>query len=215
VRRSSFASSAFPALRLSGILVALGFASACALTMHCSKSSGSKSADGGEAGLAPVAEDEDGGAAPMTEAERTAWSEADGGEPAELARLVDLVGCDGLRERASGPGGAAVRSLALRAMSYCPDFSELPWLADLASTASDDVAAQALDAIVDQAARPRRAVDPEDADELHTGCAALLALAKAPDKARPRRIGAVRALRMLVDRGCVRVADIPTDVDAK
>jgi hypothetical protein len=182
---------------------------------HCSKGSASKTADASEAGVVAASDEDDAGADAMSERERTAWSEADGGEPAELARLVDLVGCDGLRERASAAGGAAVRSLVLRAMSYCPDFSELPWLADLASTAADDVAAQAMDAVVDQAARPRRAVDPEDADELHAGCAELLALAKAPDKPRPRRVGAVRALRMLADRGCVKVADIPTDVDAK
>jgi hypothetical protein len=185
--------------------------------MHCSKGSGSRSADAGEAGPAGAAGEEDAGEDATNERERAAWSEAEGGEPAELARLVDLVGCDGLRERASAPGaaGAGARSLALRAMSYCPDFGELPWLADLASTAADDVAAQALDAIVDQAARPRRAVDPEDADELHAGCSALLVLARTADKPRSRRVGAVRALRMLADRGCVKLADIPTDVDAK
>jgi hypothetical protein len=30
-----------------------------------------------------------------------------------------------------------------------------------------------------------------------------------------RRVGSVRALRMLADRGCVDAAQIPTDVDAK
>jgi hypothetical protein len=148
----------------------------------------------------------------MGDRERAAWSDADGGDPAEVVRLADLLGCSGLRERASVP---ALRLLAVRAMRHCPDFSDLPWLADLASTGSDDVAGEALESIVDQAARPRRAVDPDDADELHVGCATLLALARGADRPRSRRVGAVRALRMLADRGCVQRADIPTDVDAK
>ncbi len=108
-----------------------------------------------------------------------------------------------------------MRLPAVRAMRYCPDFSELPWLAGLASTGPDDVATEALDAIVEQAARRRRAVDPEDADELREGCATLLGLARSTDRPRPRRVVAIRALRMLAERGCVQRADIPTDLDAK
>jgi hypothetical protein len=148
----------------------------------------------------------------MSETERAAWGEADGGEPSELIRLADLVGCSGLQQRAADP---SLRDLAVKAMRHCPDFSELPWLADLATSGPDDLAADALDTIVDQAARPRRAVDPEDADELHVGCATLLALARETDRPRSRRVGAVRALRMLSERGCVQRADIPTDVDVK
>jgi hypothetical protein len=148
----------------------------------------------------------------MSDEERAAWTDADGGEPAEMIRLADRVGCSGLRERASSP---PLRALAVKAMRYCTDFSELPWLADLAATGSDPIAADALDSIVDQAARPRRAVDPEDADELHAGCASLLALARSVPAPRARRVGAVRALRMLADRGCVQRTDIPSDVDAK
>ena len=65
------------------------------------------------------------------------------------------------------------------------------------------------------AARPRRATDPEDADELHAGCGALLSLARSASRSRERRVLAVHALRMLAERGCVRRADIPTDPDAK
>jgi hypothetical protein len=144
--------------------------------------------------------------------EQEAWREADGGDSAELARIARHLSCDDLRARASVPG---LRLLAVKAMAYCTDFTELPWLAETATSAPDDVAAEALDAILEQAARPRRAVDPEDAEELRAGCTALLALARSPERPRTRRIRAVAALRMLSDRGCVARADIPADVDAK
>ncbi len=195
--------------------VALGAACALALGgVHCGRKAVAGGAGAPEAAIASgvlPAGDEDAGE-PMSDRERAAWADADAGEAAEMLRLADLVGCSGLRERASAP---ALRLLAVKAMRYCSDFSELPWLADLATGGGDDVAAEALDSILDLAARPRRAVDPEDADELHTGCAALLALARAGDRPRSRRVGAVRALRMLADRGCVQRADIPTELDAK
>jgi hypothetical protein len=100
-------------------------------------------------------------------------------------------------------------------MSYCDDFSELPWLTSIAASAKDGEAIEALDAILDQAARPRRPTDPEDAQELWTGCQALLALSKSTGQPRPRRVMAVRALRMLSERGCVKRAEIPSDLDAK
>jgi hypothetical protein len=94
------------------------------------------------------------------------------------------------------------------------DFSELPWLAQVATTGTDDDARVALDAVVELAARPRRATDPEDADELHVGCGALLDLARGGERPKERRVLAIRALRMLTDRGCVKKADIPTELDA-
>jgi hypothetical protein len=148
----------------------------------------------------------------MDAREAEAWSRAqDGGDDDDL-RLADLVGCAGLRERAATP---SLRATALRATAYCRDFSELPWLADVGAHGGDADALTALDAIVDQSARVRRATDPEDADELHTGCAVLLDLAKSTDRPAPRRVRAIRALRMLSERGCVKRADIPTDLDAK
>jgi hypothetical protein len=97
--------------------------------------------------------------APMDPMEAEAWGRAQAGADEDRMRLVDLVGCEGLRERAEVP---ARRSTAIRAMSFCPDFSELPWLASVATSGHDDEAADALDAIVDQAARPRRPTDAED-----------------------------------------------------
>jgi hypothetical protein len=179
-------------------------------------SPGVPSATGGDAAsIAAAGAGDDAGLAPMDAREAAQWTAAGAKDvdPEELARLADLVGCEGLRER--GVEAAERRMTALRAMQYCRDFSELPWLADVATTGSDEEARAALDAAVELAARPRRATDPEDADELHVGCGTLLALAKGAERPKERRVLAIRALRMLVDRGCVKKADIPTELDAK
>jgi hypothetical protein len=149
---------------------------------------------------------------PMNPIEVEAWARATDGGEEERMRLHGLIGCTGLRERADRP---AHRLTALRAMKYCDDFSELPWLASIAASAKDGEALEALDAILDQAARPRRSTDPEDAQELSAGCQALLALSRSTGQPRPRRVMAVRALRMLSERGCVKRAEIPSDLDAK
>jgi hypothetical protein len=149
---------------------------------------------------------------PMDPMEAEAWARAQSGADEDRMRLVDLVGCEGLRERADVP---AQHSVAIRAMRFCSDFSELPWLASVAISGRDDEAADALDAIVDQAARPRRPTDPEDAQELLAGCQSLLDLSRSSGQPRARRVVAVRALRMLSERGCVKRADIPSDLDAK
>jgi hypothetical protein len=145
--------------------------------------------------------------------ERAQWAAAKEGDPEELMRLADLAGCEGLRERAQAD--AELRTVALRAMQYCGDFSGLPWLAEVAGGASDAEARDALDSVVQLAARPRTATDPEDADELHEGCAALLVIARDTNRPRDRRVLAIRALRMLAERGCVKRADIPVDLDAR
>jgi hypothetical protein len=151
-------------------------------------------------------------AAPMDGREEALWAAAAQGDPEELMRLEDEVGCRGLRERAVR---ADLRSTALRAMKYCPDFSELPWLARIAGDRDDGEARMALETIDALAARPRRAVDPEDADELHAGCEALVALARETSRPQGRRVLAVRALRMLADRGCVKPGEIPGAVSAR
>jgi hypothetical protein len=170
--------------------------------------SASPDATGGTGGAG-----EEAGATPMDAREAAQWAAAKEGDAEELARLADLVGCEGLRER--GEAAAELRPTAIRAMQYCRDFSELPWLAQIGATGGDEDARAALETVVELAARPRRATDPEDADELHVGCGALLDLAKASDRPRARRVLAIRALRMLSDRGCVKRADIPTDLDAR
>jgi hypothetical protein len=151
-------------------------------------------------------------AAPMSEREAAQWEAAKEGEDAELMRLVDLVGCEGLEQRA---GTKELRATALAAMAYCPEFTELPWLARVGMEGNDADARAALEAVVEQAARPRRSTDPEDAEELHAGCQTLLALAKDASRPKERRVLAVNALRMVSERGCVKAGEIPTELDAK
>jgi hypothetical protein len=189
------------------------------LTIACGKGkattaaapSGSGAAGEADAGAAAVESDD--GAVPMDAREVAQWAAAKEGDPEELMRLADLVTCTGLRER--GVQQPELRPTALAAARYCRDFSELPWLAQVGAEGNDADARAALDAVVDLAARPRRSVDPDDADELHTGCTTLLTLARTADRPRDRRVLAVRALRMLADYGCVKRPDIPTDVDVK
>jgi hypothetical protein len=138
-------------------------------------------------------------AAPMDAREAAQWVAAAQGEPEELMRLVDRVGCSGVRDRATQ---GDLRRTALRAMQYCPDLSELAWLAAVAAGPGDEDARAALETIDALAARPRRATDPEDAEEVHDGCATLLGLVRDPSRPKERRLLAVRALRMLTDRGC-------------
>jgi hypothetical protein len=188
-------------------------------TIHCGKGATSaptastSTAASGSTEARPVEAGADDDAGTMDARESEAWARAqDGGDDGDDLRLADLVGCTGLRERA---GDARLRRTAVRAMAQCQDFSELPWLADLGARGSDAEALEALDAIVAQSARVRRATDPEDADELHEGCAELLTLARTAAQSAPRRVRAIRALRMLSERGCVKRADIPADLDAK
>jgi hypothetical protein len=199
-----------PSLLALAALVAL----ACGKSTSPSAStpSAAVSSSGAADGATVAASGDDAGAVPMDAREVAQWAAASvkDAEPEELARLADLVGCEGLRERGDD---AKLRATAIRAAQYCRDFSELPWLAEVATAGTDDEAKAALDAVVELAAMPRRATDPEDADELHVGCGALLDLARGKEKPKERRVLAVRALRMLSERGCVKRADIPTDLD--
>jgi hypothetical protein len=105
-------------------------------------------------------------------------------------------------------------------MAFAPEpgaFAGLPFLAEAARGPDDGQADAALESAVDLAARPRRAIDPEDAAEMKEGCDMLLALASDTNAkaVRSRRVKAIRALRMLADRGCVDPHAIPTDLDAR
>ena len=140
------------------------------------------------------------------------WSDAREGDETELARLADREGAAGLVERASDP---RFRVTALQAMGSSRGFAALPTLGLAAKNGAESEALMAVDSAAQLAAAKRRQVEPDEADELREGCAALLASAK--DTSRPRlvRVGAVRTLRMLVDRCGVKAGDIPTDVDVK
>jgi hypothetical protein len=188
---------------LVGVVAGLG---ACGKST--APSARSTSASASVLATAPAAGEED-VSRPMDARESAQWAQAKEGDPEELMRLADLVGCEGLRERASQP---ELQMTALRAAAYCVDFTELPWLARVATEGRDDEARAALEAAVDLAARPRHATDPDDAEELHAGCGALLALARS-NAPKERRALAIRALRMLSERGCAKRSDIPTDLD--
>jgi len=138
------------------------------------------------------------------------WARAKDGEDDELARLAAAEGEHGLEERATS---GAHRLTALRAMAFSPGFSSLPVLGAAAKSGTADEARAAVDSADAIAARKRAQVDPEDHDELMSGCAALLEAAKDASRPRPVRVGAVRALRMLADYGCVAQDAIPKDVD--
>lgn len=141
------------------------------------------------------------------------WTRAKDGDDDELARLAAREGERGLEERAAMPQH---RLTALRAMAFAPGFSAFATLGAAAEKGTDDEARAAVTSADAIAARKRAQVDPEDDDEMAAGCAALLTTAKNKTRAREIRVGAVRALRMLVDRPhCAKAADIPADVDAK
>jgi len=146
----------------------------------------------------------------MDATEVLAWDRASKGEEADRIRLADQVGCTDLRERADE---TLLRPVAIRAMAYCGDFSELGWLASTAAAGADDDADAALESIHALASDRRMAVDPEEGGELAAGCRVLLALAREEGQPRKRRAMAVESLRMLAERGCVKPAEIPTDVD--
>jgi hypothetical protein len=167
-----------------------------------------------EGGDAPINGDAEAGADAGTRDPRVEelWDRAGDGETDDLARLADREGTDGLVERASRP---AERMTALRALGYTGDLAALPFLAEVAAKGSDGEAGAALSSAAQIAAEPRRATDPEDALELHEGCAALLAVARDVARPKPRRVGAIRALRMLAERGCVKREEIPTDLDVR
>jgi len=185
-------------------------AAGCGKGTPAGASAAAVSASAGGGSIAAGGEGASDGPSDAREAE--AWQFARQGSEEDRMRLEDLVGCERLREAAETP---TLRATAIQSMAYCPDFSALPWLVHVAASARGDEGIEALDAIVEQAARPRRATDPDDADELAEGCRALLALSRAPEQPRVRRVRAIRALRMLAERGCVNRADIPTELDAK
>jgi hypothetical protein len=140
------------------------------------------------------------------------WARARDGEADDLARLADREGSLGLEERAEA---GAHRATALRAAAFAGTLEGLPWLASVAASGTDEEAEIALQSAAQLAAEPRRSVDPEDALEVRAGCDSLLALAKGADRPRARRLGAIRVLRMLADRGCAKADEIPSDLDVR
>ena len=140
------------------------------------------------------------------------WAHAADGDADDLARLCDALGSDALIDASPL---AARRLTALRALAYDDDFTALPFLAKIATSGTDEEAAAAMDSAAFVAARPRRAIDPDDALELHDGAQLLLTLAKDATRPPARRVLAIRVLRLLDGRDGVARADIPTELDAR
>jgi len=136
---------------------------------------------------------------PSSEQLETLWAQAKDGEPDELARLAHKEGALGLVERGANP---AWRETAIRALAYADGWAGLPWLAEIADGANEKEATLAIETTNALAARPRRALDPEDATELRAGCDRLGAVAGRTQKAKAITVGASRTLQMLADRGC-------------
>ena len=130
------------------------------------------------------------------------------GTTEDLASLANHEGAAGLVEAAADD---VLRPTALRAMGYARGWAQVPYLAKTAAGTKDDDAHLALDSLSELAARPRRSEDVEDAEELREGCETLGALARDAARARDRRIGAIRALRMMP---CPK-QEIPGDLDAR
>ncbi len=136
------------------------------------------------------------------------WASARGGQTEDLATLATHEGAAGLVEAAADP---ELHVTALRAMAYARGWAQLPYLATTATGRDDDEARIALSSAVELGARPRRSEDVEDEAELREGCEKLGALARDVERAKDRRILALRALRMLP---CPK-QDLPTDLDAR
>ena len=181
-----------------------------ALLVGCPKNTGTADAAAGSV-YAPLPPD----AAPPARAAEVddLWARAqdeDAGVEDDLARLARREGVAGLIERGAHP---QLRRTAARALAYTEGFGALAWLGEVAGEEADLDAVAALESTVTIAAQPRRAVDAEDHDELRTGCEKLQGIAKNPKAQTKRRVLAIRALRMLSDKGCAK--EIPTDLDAR
>jgi len=183
-----------------------------AILVACSKSSSSGASgpdatpreDGKAATDAPAAAPED----PVL---TDLWTRAASGDDDDLERLCRCEGTDRLVEMSVDPGR---RPVALRALAFSEDFTPLPFLAEVASGTNEAEATVALASVAAIAAQPRRATDPEDVLELVLGDKRLLALSRDPGKPAARRLAAIRALRLLADRGGLDPREVPGGVDA-
>lgn len=140
------------------------------------------------------------------------WGNAKDGDTEDLMTLAAHEGAMGLVEAADD---AALRPTAIRAMAYARGWAQLPLLTKAAAGKSDEEARLALESTIELAARPRRAEDPEDAQELREGCDALVALARDGARTKERRVGALRAVRMMPCPPRKPEDDLPSELDAK
>jgi hypothetical protein len=159
---------------------------------------------------APLFVASDGGAADVRDAYvDELYKRAAEGTEEDLMRLARRLGPLDLMETART---ADERRIAVRAMAFTEGLAALPILADLAAGEDEAMALDAAESATSLAGRGRDQNDPEDAEEMRAGCTKLLAVAKGSGK-KALRIQAVRTLRLLADRGCAKVDDIPKDFD--
>jgi hypothetical protein len=194
------------------LVVALVFATCSA----CRRGSGGegKSPAGSLVGAAPSASTK----AAVKEAAANAgvdepllWQHARLGDAENLSNLAGYEGPVGLQEVAEKD--PSLKPIAIKAMGYLHGWAQVPYLVKAAAGENADEAKLAEESILELATRPRTSVDPEDSAELEEGCKGLLVLAKDTGKSKPRRVNAVRALRMLP---CpIKPEEVPSDVDAK
>jgi hypothetical protein len=157
------------------------------------------------------------GAQPAKESELAKdelWRRALDGDPADLARLADREGAGGLLEglEEGGPIGLA----ALAALPWADDAdAAYQRLGEIVRQLEPTAIGPVVQAIVDMAARPRRQTEPLDPPGLRSCAEALLTLAEKKSLAKSVRAPAISALRLLVERGAVSAASIPTDLDPK
>jgi len=137
------------------------------------------------------------------------WARAAEGAEEDVMRLARTLGPGGL---ADGATTKETTLLAARAMAHTDGLAALPWLADKAAAGDAEIALEAAESAVRLAARGRDQRDPEDAEEMREGCTKLLALAKG-SAPKALKIKAIRAMRLLADRGCQKADDIPKDFD--
>jgi len=142
------------------------------------------------------------------------WRRALEGDPADLARLADREGAGGLLEglEEGGPIGLA----ALAALPWADDAdAAYQRLGEIVRQLDPTATLPVVQAIVDMAARPRRQTEPLDPPGLRSCAEALLTLAEKKSLAKSVRAPAISALRLLVEKGAVSAASIPTDLDPK
>jgi len=156
-------------------------------------------------------------AQPAKESERLKddlWRRALDRDPIDLARLADREGAGGLLEGLEEGGPIALAALA--ALPFADDAdAAFQRLGEIVRQLDPAATAPVLEAIVDMAAKPRRQTEPVDPPGLRSCAEALMTLAEQKSLAKSVRAPAISALRLLVERGAVAAAAIPTDLDPK
>ncbi len=154
---------------------------------------------------------------PAKESERAKeelWRRALEGDPVDLARLADREGAGGLLDGLEEGGPIGLAALAALPWADDADFA-YQRLGEIVRQLDPAATAPVVQAIVAMAARPRRQAEPLDPPGLRSCGEALMTLAERKSLPKDVRSPAISALRLLVERGAVNAAAIPTDLDPK